>query len=112
MKPYSIFAAAALLLAGCATPAPQTTDIDGIQVWKHGQPSQPFKVIDTVVRQAPDTSMDYAMMERSIAREAARRGANAVIIESEVMTVSRMSLVDGRQIMAPKVTAELISTGH
>lgn len=111
MKATPILAAAALLLAGCATPSPESTDIDGVQVWKNGQPSQPFKVIDTVVQQAPDTTQDYASLERSIAQEAKRRGADGVIVVTEVMVVSRMSVFDGRPIMAPKVTAEIVSFG-
>jgi hypothetical protein len=111
--PVAAALAVLAVLPGCATaPTSQYTEVDGVGIWKGAAPSQPYTVIDTVRRDGPDTSVTYADLERSIVDEAKRRGATGVIIQSEVMAVSQTSLLTGRQIMAPKVTAELISGGN
>ncbi len=59
-------------------------------------------------REAADDSTNYRDEEVSIADEARRRGADAVIVVYEVMAVSHISVVDGRAVLAPKVAAQLI----
>jgi hypothetical protein len=103
---------AILALAGCASTGAHSgaasTIIDGVEVWTGGPPPRPYHVIATVAREAADSSSDFADLERSIAYEARSRGADAVIVLDTVMVISRMDLVGGRPIMAPKVGAELI----
>jgi hypothetical protein len=100
----------ALALAGCAAGPQQAsrTVMSGVDVWTSGAPSQPYDVMATVQRVGPDSSVTYAQLEASIADEASQRGADGVIIVSQVMVPSRTSLFTARQIMAPKVVAELI----
>ena len=105
-----------LALAGCAsTPgggsAGQTGTsslINGVEVWEGGPPSRPYDVIATVQRLGVDGSATYRQQEEQIADEASQRGADAVIVESETMVVSRVEITTGRNIMAPKVVAQLI----
>jgi hypothetical protein len=105
-----------LALAGCAstpggtdsTQAGTSSVINGVEVWKGGVPSRPYRVIATVSREAADGSTSFADQEISIAREASQRGADAVIVQYAVMAVSRIDPNTGRSIMAPKVAAELI----
>ena len=104
-----------LALAGCAsTPGPQpgkvgTSEvIDGIEVWKGGPPSRPYRVIANVNREAADSSTTFGEQEESIASEARQRGADAVIVLNAVMAVGRVDVINGRPIMAPKVAAQLI----
>lgn len=82
--------------------------IDGIDVWKGGPPARTYRVITNVNRTAADSSTSYQQQVESIAAEARRRGADAVIVLNEVMTVSRMDVLTNHPIMAPKVTAQLI----
>jgi hypothetical protein len=106
----------ALALAACAS-APDgghsgksgtSSSINGVEVWKDGPPSRPYRVIANTGREAADNSSSYADEERSIAQEARQRGADAVIILNAVMVVSRIDETGGRPIFAPKVAAELI----
>ena len=105
-----------LALAGCAstpdgTPSGQvgtSSVINGIDVWDGGIPSRPYQVIATVYREGSDNSATYRDEEDLIASEARQRGADAVIVLNTVMVVSRVSLADGRPLLAPKVSAELI----
>ena len=105
-----------LALAGCAS-TPGGADagkvgtssvINGIEVWKDGPPPRPYRVIANANRQGADSSTNYQEQEESIADEARERGADAVIVVSAVMTISRMDTIAGRPIMAPKVAAQLI----
>ena len=103
----------ALALAGCATnpgahQVGTSSVINGVEVWTGGPPSRPYQVIATVQRLAADSSTSFLQQEGSIADEAVARGADSVIVLDAVMVVSRMSLVDARPIMAPKVDAQLI----
>lgn len=101
---------AVLALAGCATASsgPTKSVVDGIDVWKGGNPSQPYTVMNTVQSVGPDTSATYEQEEQKIAQEAKKRGADGIIVLNRVMVVSRMDVVMGRPVMAPKVQAELI----
>jgi hypothetical protein len=101
---------AAFALAGCATgvSVPTKSVIDGIDVWKGGNPSQPYTVMDTVQSVGPDNSATYAQEEEEIAQQAKKRGADGIIVVNTVMVVSRMDLALDRPLMAPKVQAELI----
>jgi hypothetical protein len=97
-----------LALAGCASgPANSGAAMNGVDVWRNGPPSRPYRVLGNLGREADDTSATYRDEEGSITREAAKRGADAVIILNEVMTVSRIDAF-GRPVMAPKVAAQLI----
>ena len=103
------------LLAGCTSTTDEThsvpgtvSTVSGIDIWKDGAPSRPYLVIDTVEKQAADSSANFAQEEQLLAADAKERGADAMIIVNEVMVPSRMSIVDGRLLLAPKVTAELI----
>lgn len=87
----------------------KSTLINGVEVWQGGVPSRPYTVIDTVSRQGADQqSASYRSEEELIARDARKRGADAVIVLDTVMGVSRMDVIVGRPIMAPKVDAQLI----
>jgi len=93
---------------GISGNATGNTVIDGIEVWRPGPPPRPYRVIALTGREGPDNSVSYYDEEVSIAREARQRGADAVIIVNAVMAVSRMDMVGGHPILAPKVSAELI----
>lgn len=82
--------------------------INGVEVWRGGAPSRPYRVIATVQRVGADNSATYRDEENLIAGDARQRGADAVILLDAVMVVSRMNLVNGRPILAPKVDAQLI----
>jgi hypothetical protein len=104
-----------LALAGCtSTPtghpggAGPGEVINGVEVWKEGHPARPYQVIATVEKQGADSSASYGDEEGLIAADARRLGADGVIVLNAVMVISRMNVVDGRPVMAPKVTAELI----
>jgi hypothetical protein len=105
-----------LALAGCASapggsPSAQagtSSVINGVEVWQNGTPSRPYQVIATIQKEGADNSATYLDEEKFIAHDASQQGADAVIVLDTVMVVSRMSLMDGRAIMAPKVDAELI----
>jgi hypothetical protein len=101
---------AVLALAGCATAVSVPTKyvVDGIDVWKGGNPSQPYTVMDTVQSVGPDTSATYEQEEQQIAQEAKERGADGIIVLNTVMVISRQDVALDRPIMAPKVQAELI----
>jgi hypothetical protein len=104
---------ALLALAGCATaptsPTPNggSTAIDGIDMWD-GAPARPYHVISTISHEGPDMSATYADEEALIAQDAQKAGADGAIIIDKVMVPSRISLVDSRPVMAPKVDAQLI----
>jgi hypothetical protein len=104
---------ALLALAGCATaptsasPNGSSTTIDGIDLW-NGTPPRPYRVISTVSHEGPDLSATYADEEALIAQDAQKAGADGAIIVDTVMVPSRISLVDSRPVMAPKVDAQLI----
>lgn len=97
-----------LALAGCAAgPAISGAAMNGVDVWRNGPPQRPYRLIGNIGREADDASTTFRDEEDSITREAAKRGADAVIILNEVMTVSRIDPF-GRPVMAPKVAAQLI----
>jgi hypothetical protein len=104
---------ATLALAGCTFPATETppagasTSIGGVDIW-HSPPSRPYQVISTVAHEGPDDSASYADEEALVAQDAQKAGADGAVILYEVKAVSRMDISDGREIMAPKVAAQLI----
>ena len=106
-----------LAIGGCAStpggPGPAGTVgassmIHGVEFWNGGPPARPYEVIDTVSQEGADNSATYADEERLIADEARNRGADAVIVLNSVMVTSRRSVIDGRDVLAPKVEAELV----
>jgi hypothetical protein len=106
---------AVMAMAGCASApngAASHSTVNGMEVWNGAKPDRPYHVFATVYRTGPDTSVNYADEVRSICAEATTRGADAVIVTTEVMTVTKLSEFTGRQIMAPKVEAELIKYGN
>jgi len=112
----SIIPLITLALAGCAsTPGgglstqPGTSSlINGVETWQGGPPSRPYQVIGNVQRMGADSTATFRQEEELIADEASQRGADAIIIENEVMVVTRVDPTTGHSIMGPKVQAELI----
>jgi hypothetical protein len=105
-----------LAFAGCAS-APDDSQsqqagansaANGMDIWRNGPPSRPYNVIATVSREGADNSATYADEENFIAAEAAKQNADGIIILDTVMVVSRVNIMDGRAVMAPKVDAQLI----
>jgi hypothetical protein len=110
-----LFLAAVLALAGCASYTGSDQGrvgtrevIDGVDFWKGGPPPRPYQVITNVNWEGADSSTSYRQEEETIAGQARRQGADAVIVVDEVMTASRLDAVGGRPIMAPKVATQLI----
>ena len=105
-----------LLLAGCASPSPTTlsgppgsrSSIDGIDVWKGGPPDRPYHVIATVQRQGADNSATFDTEEKLLAADASDKHADAIIILDTTTVVSRMDVITGHPIDAPKVDAQFI----
>jgi len=106
-----------LAWAGCATSSPDGTHsgpvgtrsvIGGVEFWKGGPPPRAYRVLTPTASQGADTSATYRGQEGFIATDARRRGADAVIVLNEIMVVSRMDVITGHQILAPRVSAQLI----
>ena len=85
-----------------------STIINGVEVWTGGGPGRPYRIIATVQKQGADNSSTYLDQEAFIASDAAKRGADAVVVLDSTRVVSRTDVVTGRPIMAPKVEAQLI----
>jgi hypothetical protein len=96
MKPSFAFAAAALLLSGCASTEFQPfegpsifegrggtkTVTDGIDFWENGEPPRKFKLLGIVSDQRSNALIHTLSMKRDIARKAKEQNADAVILLS------------------------------
>ena len=103
-----------LIIAGCASgpsgmhSGGSSSMVNGIEFWKGGPPARAYHVLATVQKQGANNGASYAEEETLLADSARHHGADAVIVDSEVMVVDRMDVVTGRPVMVPKVNAELI----
>jgi hypothetical protein len=105
-----------LLLGACASSTPENmsgapgerTSMSGVDFWTGGPPDRPYQVISTTSRSGADGSASYEDEKALLAADATEKGADAVIVLDQVMTVARLNQEGGSLIMAPKVDAQLI----
>jgi hypothetical protein len=98
MKPiqFLILAAAASTLMGCTTKyktwqgggiqvgrGGACETVEGIEVWSHGTPNRPYRIVGLIEDSRPGGVIPMAMRSSAVARQAKAKGADGLIIVNE-----------------------------
>jgi hypothetical protein len=104
---------ALFVLAGCSSlPSAGSTGSQassGVEIWRgDNRPSRAYRVIGSMSRQGADNSATYQLEEALLLDDAAKQGADGIIIQDESMVMGRIDAITGRPMSAPHVDAQLI----
>jgi hypothetical protein len=104
---------ALFVLAGCSSLPPASSTgshaSSSVEIWRgDNRPSRAYRVIGAISRQGADNSATYQQEEALLQDDAAKRGADGMIIQDESMVMGRLDAITGRPVFAPHVDAQLI----